>query len=511
MSKLSKIIIQEIDNTKSPIGAYGNFTVLVPGYWDSTSRQDPFGDMFAIEFNSQADFVEKIGKMPAEAQEAVKCKLTPLAFNTDETRVLPAGITYYAGIAHEETAGGYLDTGLMTFTSFVSDGYGSFTAANNIYIFARADDPDPDRSYAEGAFSSNTLGRNATPAGSYGNQFAYELLGLGYTVLYADLAKLKTAYTTEGSLFKEFEDRSAYEFRYILNGYMDGTYNADAANLAEARGDCIALCDLNATATGYNDPTLITMAAKVAKIKDLAEATTAADKYTALFANRPTYNMEDDQVYNNKTFAGGFHYLACAAKAAQNYAEWYAVAGYTRGVSPFAIDKLDINLGDAAVELLQARHGSSTTYSGISNKAVNIMVKIRGQYLLWGNRTAETLDPNSDPDQDTLKASHFLNIRQLCTTIKKQLYINCRRLTFNPNSDLLWSDFVSMIAPTLDKMKADQGLTDYKITRIQNSRKAMLTANLRIVPIEAVEDFNIKLYLEDSISGIVMDEDESEN
>ena len=76
---------------------------------------------------------------------------------------------------------------------------------------------------------------------------------------------------------------------------------------------------------------------------------------------------------------------------------------------------------------------------------------------------------------------------------------------------MLWSDFVGMIAPTLDKMRADQGLADYKITRIKDGRKAMLTANLRIVPIEAVEDFNIKLYLEDSISGIVMDEDESEN
>ena len=63
MSKLSKIIIQEIDNTKSPIGAYGNFIVLVPGYWDSTSKEDPFDGQFAIEFNSQADFVEKICKI----------------------------------------------------------------------------------------------------------------------------------------------------------------------------------------------------------------------------------------------------------------------------------------------------------------------------------------------------------------------------------------------------------------------------------------------------------------
>ena len=111
-----------------------------------------------------------------------------------------------------------------------------------------------------------------------------------------------------------------------------------------------------------------------------------------------------------------------------------------------------------------------------------------------------------------LRASHFLNIRQLCTTIKKQVYVACKQRTFEPNSDLLWIRFCNDIRPTLEKMKADQGITDYKFIKVKTDKKALLVAKIRIVPIEAVEDFDISLTLEDSISGVVagIDEEEAE-
>ena len=57
-------------------------------------------------------------------------------------------------------------------------------------------------------------------------------------------------------------------------------------------------------------------------------------------------------------------------------------------------------------------------------------------------------------------------------------------------------------------MKSDQGISDYKFVKVKSSQKALLTAKIRIVPIEAVEDFDIKLYLEDSIGGITTDIEE---
>ena len=48
-------------------------------------------------------------------------------------------------------------------------------------------------------------------------------------------------------------------------------------------------------------------------------------------------------------------------------------------------------------------------------------------------------------------------------------------------------------------MKADQGVRDYKIEKVYTDKKATLKARIRIVPIEAVEDFLLEVSLEDSL------------
>jgi hypothetical protein len=57
----------------------------------------------------------------------------------------------------------------------------------------------------------------------------------------------------------------------------------------------------------------------------------------------------------------------------------------------------------------------------------------------------------------------------------------------------------------VEKMRADQGIADYKLIKVK-APKATLKAKIRIVPIEAVEDFEIDLFLEDSLNGTVIAE-----
>jgi hypothetical protein len=163
--------------------------------------------------------------------------------------------------------------------------------------------------------------------------------------------------------------------------------------------------------------------------------------------------------------------------------------------------------GESAIDILEPRNYKG---DGYPSRAVNLIVKIKNSYFLWGNRTAYKLGDAMSITEGDLRASHFLNIRQLCSTIKKQVYVACRRFTFDPNSDLLWLNFCNAIRPTLERMKADQGITDYKFVKVKSSKKALLTAKIRIVPIEAVEDFDINIYLEDSISGVTTGIEEDE-
>lgn len=273
----------------------------------------------------------------------------------------------------------------------------------------------------------------------------------------------------------------------------DGT--EDEMDPASGRGDCVALIEVDESKyiSGEGRPENRIVNA----INEMADINADNGKYCACTVPSVVYKMTADERFDgNKKFPGAFHYLACFDNSlGLGFAEWYAAAGYTRGVSSYIIDNTTVKLGEVAIQALEPRNIKDQ--SAQPKFAVNVIANFRGSYYLWGNRTCHPLgDAKGGND---LVASHFLNIRQLCTTIKKQLYVSCRRFTFDPNSDVLWINFKNSITPMLDRMKADQGVRDYKIEKVYTDKKATLKAKIRIVPIEAVEDFLLEVSLEDSL------------
>ena len=265
--------------------------------------------------------------------------------------------------------------------------------------------------------------------------------------------------------------------------------NTETTDVKNGRGDCIALIELDENE--YAGVVVKPEVKIISAINKMSGINAANGKYSAMTVPSVVY-------VDNKKMPGAFHYLTCFINALQSgYKEWYAAAGYVRGVSSYRIANTTVTLGEIAINALEPRNVVDQASS--PKFACNVIANFRGSYYLWGNRTAHPLGEQGGNDGE-LVASHFLNIRQLCTTIKKQLYVACRRFTFDPNSDTLWFNFVNAIRPTLDNMKADQGIRDYKIIKDveAKAKKATLKAKIRIIPIEAVEDFDIEVYLEDS-------------
>lgn len=322
-------------------------------------------------------------------------------------------------------------------------------------------------------------------------------------------------------LWKPFSDKAEYNFRFILNGLLknnivankniiklasanDKTFSDQAAGYGlERRGDAIALCDIDSDCYVGKKGFEIFDAIKAELSEDEADPDNSKNytdlgkigKYAAFFAPyveiSDSYAKTDGLVTDTVRLPASAYYLSCFSKAfTTNYPEWFAISGYTRGVSDYTQIMPGAKFGDVLINQLEPRN----SLAGIKF-AVNVIATIRGEYYLWGNRTAYPLDDTSD----SLVASHFLNIRQLCTTIKKDLYIVCRKLTFDPNSDVLWFNFTNAISPTLDKMRANQGIRSYRIIRVETKKRATLKARIRIVPIEACEDFEIEVSLEDSL------------
>ena len=487
--------------------------------------------------------------------------------------------------------------------------------------------------------------RSKTKFYHYGNQMAYELLNMGYTVLYKVVNKTEIASLAEESFWEDFKDKSSYDFRFVTHGLLEssvmnqadksaydsavnrlalveaaidelekiaadhpfvegGTGANSDAEVTKAREDAYKLIYgdflgfvkpdsgevtthyetfveayeglVGTEAADYADGERATLNATI-KDKTAGGVTTALinaangaianlAKYTAAGSGKDTYNdmnlrqmpgrgdcvalIEADEnrylgltskpeiqiidavnemthinadngkfcaltvpsVYykmaidkdkpnefnNNVKFPGAFHYLACFINSLKlGFAEWYAAAGYTRGVASYMIDHTSVKLGEIAINALEPRNYDDPQ-EDYPKFACNVIANFRGSYYLWGNRTAHPLGKRGSLDTGDLVASSFLNIRQLCSTIKKQLYVACRSFTFDPNSDTLWVNFVNAIRPTLELMKADQGIRDYKVLKVYTDNKATLKAKIRIIPIEAVEDFDLEVSLEDS-------------
>lgn len=518
---MPKITIKEFDKTKAGSTIYTNFSVALPGYVKQGVRiaaDDPdnktdkninygefddgtsvFDENGIYECDSQYDFDKYIGLVPSGDETIIAAVAPKVDPNWNIEGSGAPKIIEDEDLFIQSRAGGKLY--FVTDRESGADDVGYLKDKNYLYTKVTAEDT---WSTSLRYIILSKTGTNAITAGHFGNQIAYELLGLGYTILYKRMDSVLDLKDPE--FFKPFTDKAIYDFRYIITGLLtdaDGSASANIISVAHfnnnadvtGRGDCVALIDIN--------PSLYEGVTQSTAIKNIAAASasgTFSSKYAALFAPYVTYNMEEKEEFgNNRTFPGYFHYLACAAKAAENYNEWYAVAGYNRGISKYAIESVGCKFGEAAINALEPRH---VTSEGV-HRAVNLIVKIKKNYFLWGNRTAEDLGDEGS-DFGDLRASHFLNIRQLCTTIKKQIYVACRRFTFDPNSDVLWINFKNAIIPTLEKMKADQGIDDYKFIKVATSQKAKLAAKIRIIPIEAVEDFDIDLYLEDSISGVTV-------
>lgn len=343
---------------------------------------------------------------------------------------------------------------------------------------------------------------------------AKRLLNLGIKVLFVVRNSLAAASESGSvSFFEKFKDRGLYDLRFITAGEFAIT--KDLANemieCASRRGDAAALVDV--PMEGSESGSIKTASQIRAWLDSLnnnefvvGDIKETPLKYAAGFAGHFTINNErikeagsesGSYEYKKALYPASFAYLSCFASYIHGYADWYAMAGSVRGKLPFGnITVVDGIFGEAEIALLQTRE----LINNQGHCSCNVIANIRPYgNVVWGNRTLHPITLDAETNTAGLRASNFLNVRQLCSDIKKTVYRACRRFTFEPNTDTLWVRFCNEITPLLERMKSDQGLRGYKLIQETTSKKATLKAIIRIIPIEAVEDFDITVELSDSI------------
>lgn len=353
-------------------------------------------------------------------------------------------------------------------------------------------------------------------------KMAYHLLELGLPVHYVVIASDADLYdaTEPGSgeesaydkFWKKFADKSLYDLRFITSGgFENKDIAANAARCAAERGDAVTIVDVDETNTtafptedSYNSTNIEKYAKLITKTtitrKDGVEENSLA--YASMFA--PKFTFDSPYFKDDKTkYPAKFGYLAAFAAhntGDANFPAWFPTAGSVRGVLPYDNIEPVYKFGDADNALLQDR----TTQD---SRAVNpIQNKRPYGNVIWGARTLYPNPLSKDGTTVGLVASSFLNIRQLCCSLKKRLYEASNRYTFDPNSDTLWINFKALVNPVLEEMKENQGIKGYRWIRQTATEKATLKARIQIIPIEPVEDFYLTVHMVDSIVDVSVSE-----
>ena len=301
------------------------------------------------------------------------------------------------------------------------------------------------------------------------------------------------------------KDKSLFDVRFLTSG-IDVVNNESLIGVADERQDCIALINLDETATDFDY--------KVATIRTEFEKNSSvyAAGFTPWFySEHPTLikGVEDLITVSDKpstkeaetvAIPAAYGYLfAYGRMLANNAAEWQAVAGPERGIIPELSD-VCYTYSYEDVEILQARGADgfvklddATDNVGV---AINPIAWVRPNgYILYGNRTLK----KNDAKKKTT-AQSFLNIRNGVNAIKKVMYDAGRTFVFEQNTEVLWINFKNYITPLLDRMQSSDGLLGYTFVKVATDAKARLKAKLTVIPVEAVEDFDLDVYLVDDLT-----------
>jgi len=307
-----------------------------------------------------------------------------------------------------------------------------------------------------------------------GWSMAYRLLALGMRVLVESV----DAFTDIDFGREGLRDKSLYDIRFITAGDFAGKSEMyqDMLSCAAARGDCFALLD----------PAKATKAATLVHnlVQNLGNG-----EFGAMFAPWCKFVALAQDSGDSNELPGSFAFLSAYAASIVSNPVWFATAGALRGTVPNLVEPL-IEYGTAAQDILQCRAEELDGEGDNIGVAVNPICYVRPYgYMIYGNRTLKKND-------GATKATSFLNVRNLVCEISKTLYSASRKLTFEQNSDILWATFKGLLTPMLDSMLSGQGITSYNIVKEATDAKARLKAKVIITPIEAVEDFELTIVLD---------------
>lgn len=286
---------------------------------------------------------------------------------------------------------------------------------------------------------------------------------------------------TVPSPYYKLQDKTIYDVKFITSSVyssMDESNSGIATKMldcAATRRDAFAIIDIKKGIDKKSYFNLVSNAFPTTYVNGEDR-----NNYGTIIA--PSVKVTLSSTGTDEWMPASFAYLYALASSVKNNPIWLAVAGVVRGQIS--------NLKD--IEFI-VDEGVANKWQSDTTICINPIRNVRPYgYCIDGNRTLSR-------NLEGLKDNSFTNVRLLVIEAKKIASQAMNRLMFESNDSVLWNNFKSLVEPTLEQMKSNRGITDYKITRLETTKKASVAGLIRIMPIEAVEDFTITFSLEDNV------------
>jgi len=163
---------------------------------------------------------------------------------------------------------------------------------------------------------------------------------------------------------------------------------------------------------------------------------------------------------------------------------WFAPAGFNRG---------GLSEGSAGIPITDVAHAlRRKDRDDLYAANINPIAKFPAEgIVIFGQKTLQT----------TPSALDRINVRRLMIFVKKRISQMAATILFDPNVQVTWSRFLSMVRPFLSNVKSNFGLSDYKVILDETTTTAELVdrnimyAQIFLKPTRAIEfiaiDFNI--------------------
>jgi len=391
-------------------------------------------------------------------------------------------------------------------------------------------------------------------AGSLDNGYIYasELLSMGIPVYYCaisgttaqDVYDALTGTGSQKSVLLQLVDRGTYNVKYITSGgYPSYEYNDNSLaklmlQVAGAQTDDIPTTDDYEDDPTSEDPNgrgdavafidhfeiderpLWGAGSIFEKINSSEQKGgfmgTPFLSFGAMFTPYANYQLSKNYLWRETNsdpdgkenrasthyFPASFAYLCCLAKQlSATIPSYEAIAGVARGsVSNIVFDTTTNSYQVCTKEVLTnyiANHYNLKPEPAEGEKykiSINGITQINPYGLvIYGTRTLA-----KKSDVEGVKATGILNIRNMVSDIKKQMYQSARRYMYAANNDALWINFRSSVVGLLNQMQQGYGIKSWSLKKdMAKSTKSSLYVLCSIQPVYPVEKFDITIEITD--------------